>query len=91
MHHGYESTLGPVMEEAFEELVGVNAQIDKKVHPITPPETKYINRDHEDQETVTDISALLIDLDVGFDNRLEAFRSLQVRNLRACSGENSCE
>ena len=80
MHHGYESTLGPVMEEAFEEVIGVLPLIDRKETP--PLKTGFYaeKTDLFGANLTDEISEMLLELDVGYENRLAAFRTLLLKN-----------
>ena len=76
MHHGYETSLEPVMRSAFEEIVGKSPIIDRK-----EAEKDGISTVDEDDPfgpiTTDDLDELLADLDVGYEHRLRAFRALQ--------------
>ena len=75
MHHGYESTLGPVMDSAFEEVVGVIPKIDRK----EPKLIKTSDIDHGEDDlgppVTDDINELLGSL-CGHDHRRNAFFEL---------------
>ena len=77
MHQGYETWLEPVMKTAFEEVVGASPKIDRK----EPDKVLLQDNTEEDDPfgpmTTDDLDELLADLDVGYEHRLRAFRSLQ--------------
>lgn len=75
MHHGYESSLEPIMVDVFEEVVGAKPKIDKKVkqtlHSLElPGQSAY------DAEPVSDDVKELLAAMQGHDHRLDAFRAL---------------
>jgi hypothetical protein len=76
MHQGYETWLEPVMKTAFEEVVGASPKIDRK-----EPDKVLLQDDAEEDDpfgpmTTDDLEELLSYLDVGYEDRLRAFRSL---------------
>lgn len=79
MHHGYESSLEPVMSSAFEEVVGLFPKIDRKLA------SRRSDFEHDDRyddfgsDTSLDIKELL-ESHCGHDLRLDAFYSLKVNN-----------
>jgi hypothetical protein len=79
MHHGYESSLEPVMSSAFEEVVGLSPKIDRK------QASRRSDFEHDDRyddfgsDTSLDIKELL-ESRCGHDLRLDAFYSLKVNN-----------
>ena len=79
MHHGYESSLEPVMSLAFEEVVGLSPKIDRK------QASRRSDFEHDDRyddfgsDTSLDIKELL-ESRCGHDLRLDAFYSLKVNN-----------
>ena len=77
MHNGYETSLEPVMRDAFQSVVGLTPKIDKKVKSGIVKESEQ-NVDAElGSDTTDDILQLMQALDVGYENRLEAFRSIK--------------
>ena len=72
MHSGYETSLEPIMKSAFEEVVGASPIIDSK----KARENFVMLNDPSHEITTDDLEELLAELDVGYENRLEAFRSL---------------
>ena len=73
MHEGYESWLEPVMSSAFKECIGAPAIIDSK-----KARKSFKMSDNSSDETATDnLEELLAELDVGYENRLKAFRSMK--------------
>ena len=76
MHQGYETWLEPVMKTAFEEVIGASPKIDRK-----EPDKVLLQDDAEEDDpfgpmTNDDLDELLSYLDVGYEDRLRAFRSL---------------
>jgi len=76
MHHGYESTLKPVMESAFNEIVGAFPKIDTKkpsqaIISMRQPEEEVL-----ENEVVDELDSLLQELDLGYEHRLETFWKL---------------
>jgi hypothetical protein len=60
------------MKSAFEEVVGASPIIDSK----KARENFVMLNDPSHEITTDDLEELLAELDVGYENRLEAFRSL---------------
>ena len=74
MHEGYETWLEPIMKSAFKEVVGAPAIIDSK-----KARKSFKMSDNSFDETASDnLEELLAELDVGYENRLKAFRALKV-------------
>ena len=76
MHQGYETWLEPVMKTAFEEVIGASPKIDRK-----EPDKVLLQDDAEEDDpfgpmTNDDLDELLSYLDVGYEDRLRAFRAL---------------
>ena len=76
MHHGYESTLKPVMEAAFKEIVGVTPLVDQKKTSRLEDSSNTIQDDFFGPNLSDELSEILTELDVGYENRLAAFRTL---------------
>lgn len=74
MHSGYETSLEPVMRDAFQSVVGLTPKIDKKVTSGIVKGSEQ-NCDAElGPNTTDDIIQLMQELDVGYEHRLAAFR-----------------
>ena len=71
MHHGYETSLQPVMNDVFKEIVGSKPKVDKKQFP------KRLQLENGRPDDEFDLEQLLKALDVGCEHRLEAFRRLR--------------
>ena len=77
MHHGYETSLEPVMSSAFEEVVGLSPKIDRKqASRQTKPDPNNLY-DEFGPDISQDIDEILASLS-GHDHRLDAFYSLKV-------------
>lgn len=76
MHHGYESTLKPVMEAAFKDIVGVSPLVDQKKTSRLEDSSNTIQDDFFGPNLSDELSEILTELDVGYENRLAAFRTL---------------
>ena len=76
MHNGYETSLKPVMRSAFEEVVGTSPKIDRKEAYKDDKNNPVDNADPFGPMTTDDLDELLAELDVGYEHRLRAFRSL---------------
>jgi hypothetical protein len=76
MHHGYESSLQPVMMRAFEGVVGVSPVIDRKEPKLI--QADFSNHDEDDlgPPVTDDIHELLGSL-CGHDHRRNAFFALR--------------
>ena len=76
MHHGYESSLQPVMMQAFEDVVGVSPVIDRKEPKLI--QADFSNHDEDDlgPPVTDDIHELLGSL-CGHDHRRNAFFALR--------------
>ena len=79
MHNGYETSLEPVMHDAFQSIVGLTPKIDKKAVSELVKDSDR-NLDPElGPNTADDIIQLMQELDVGYENRLAAFREIRWR------------
>lgn len=76
MHHGYEATLEPIMEAAFEEVVGVVPKIDRKESTKIVAEATNFDSDDLGPPVTDDIHELLGSL-CGHDHRRNAFFALK--------------
>ena len=81
MHHGYETTLEPIMKAAFEEVVGTSPVVDRKEVYTNDKSNSVYKDDPFGPMTTDDLDELLSDLDVGHERRLRAFRSLKANNF----------
>ena len=77
MHNGYETSLEPVMVDAFQSIVGLTPKIDKKVASGIMKESEQNLEAELGPNTTDDIFQLMQELDVGYEHRLEAFRSIK--------------
>ena len=76
MHHGYETSLEPVMRSAFEAVVGVRPMIDRKGSNTSNKSDFYEGNEQFKPDTTIELSELLAALDHGYEHRLEAFRHM---------------
>ncbi|MDA9337304.1 hypothetical protein N9Q67_01220, partial [Planktomarina temperata] len=76
MHHGYASWLKPVMEQAFEQIVGATPIIDRKEKTRSRGVNEQILDLSQAEPATTDVEALLASF-CGCDHRLHAFFALQ--------------
>ena len=76
MHHGYASSLKPVMEQAFEQIVGATPIIDRKEKTRSRGVNEQILDLSQAKPVTTDVEALLASF-CGCDHRLHAFFALQ--------------
>lgn len=76
MHHGFETTLEPIMEAAFEEVVGVVPKIDRKEPTKIMAEATNFDSDDLGPPVTDDIHELLGSL-CGHDHRRNAFFALR--------------
>ena len=76
MHHGYESSLEPVMMQAFEEVVGVSPVIDRKEPKLIQEDFSIHDEDDLGPPVTDDIHELLGSL-CGHDHRRNAFFALR--------------
>jgi hypothetical protein len=81
MHHGYETSLEPVMRAAFEEVIGTLPVIDRKEAAKRNNISVSKSSDKLALNAADDLNDLLAELDVGYENRLEAFRRLSSSNF----------
>jgi|TARA_B110000259_G_C13916835_1_gene363225 uncharacterized phage-associated protein len=73
MHNGYETWLEPIMKSAFEEIVGASPIIDSK----KAKESLEMLDNSFDETAMDNLEELLAELDVGYENRLKAFRAMK--------------
>jgi len=78
MHHGYETSLEPVMRSAFEEVVGAFPKIDRKEPDKVHLQDAVDEDDPFGPIATDDLDELLAELDVGYEHRLRAFRALSL-------------
>ena len=76
MHDGHENSLKKVMRDAFENVISEVPKIDNKTRKAVPNLNIRVADDDFGPNTTLDIDELLIELDVGYEHRLSAFRSI---------------
>ena len=76
MHDGHENSLKKVMRDAFENVTSEVPKIDNKTRKVVPNLNIRVADDDFGPNTTLDIDELLIELDVGYEHRLSAFRSI---------------
>ena len=81
MHYGYETSPGPVMRAAFEEVIGTLPVIDRKEAAKRNNISVSKSSDKLALNAADGLNDLLAELDVGYENRLEAFRRLSSSNF----------